>query len=704
MSLFPTSSSHTNPDTSLSPGAIATYENNDVTITATIIGTSKKKLKVLNLNGGVTELAPARLHPLSGKIPNELESNSDKAKYLFELNAGASNLYQEIQLETIWETFEGSETEVEDLEICEMYFGDTKTEHHLAIRLKLAIDKIYFKRKKQAYISRTPAVVEELKRAREVELAKVGRRAEVLSACKDRITKKDTPWPKELRAEIALLEDLAAGSTEGNQTKEAKELVHLLCEGLGINEAGRVEERAYAILLKTNHFDEFTNLAIIKHRPRIEFPKDILDEASNLRSYETCSEILQHYSPEKRRDLTNLDCVTIDDATTQDMDDALSLEIIDDGYLLGIHITDVSALIPHGSLLDQEARLRSTSIYCPEQTINMLPEELSQNILSLKAGVPRPAVSYLYKLTRDFQILSKEIVLSCIQIKNRYDYNQVDQCLNNEGNAASMPMNERAKLNLLRQVATSFEFRRIDQGAVKISRKDVTVLRNEDGTLYLSEFDEASPSRSLVGELMILANNDTALFASENNLPLIYRSQPDPDEDYFHNPQNIPEGPAYDYLVRSKMKRSVVSTEANSHSTLGLKAYTQVTSPIRRYLDLVLQRQISTYLTTGEEKYSKDELQREIFETEVPLSNARAITFESKRFWMLKYLEKLKQEQQNLTGTVIRLDLKHPLVHFDKIYTTFPCMSKNRLSLGQEITAKILKADPKNDIIKLETI
>src|SRR5690606_17155210 len=120
---------------------------------------------------------------------------------------------------------------------------------------------------------------------------------------------------------------------------------------------------------------------------------------------------------------------TIDDETTEDMDDALSIEQTESGYRLGIHISDVASFIPIGSALDEESKRRATSIYCPERTVHMLPEELAEGILSLRKDEPRRCISCICSLTHEFELKNFEIRPTLIRVTERYTYEEVERML-----------------------------------------------------------------------------------------------------------------------------------------------------------------------------------------------------------------------------------------------------------------------------------
>jgi exoribonuclease-2 len=220
----------------------------------------------------------------------------------------------------------------------------------------------------------------------------------------------------------------------------------------------------------------------------------------------------------------------------------------------------------------------------------------------------------------------------------------------------------------------------------------------------LHEIDEQGAARTIVSELMILANTVFAQYAKRNGLPLLYRTQEGPDVslDFL---DEIPEGPARDYALRGKLKRSIMSTAPGRHSSLGLDLYTQMTSPIRRYADLLNQRQILSHLLDGKPQYTIDEIERIAFEVEEPLSHANFLSRESKRFWLLRYLEeRLKREPITVTATVVRNDMKLPMVELDSLYITVPLRTDSRVALGEQCTVQVKEVSAFRDQVRLEVV
>jgi exoribonuclease-2 len=222
----------------------------------------------------------------------------------------------------------------------------------------------------------------------------------------------------------------------------------------------------------------------------------------------------------------------------------------------------------------------------------------------------------------------------------------------------------------------------------------------ENGLIRLLEIDEDAPSRMLVSEMMVLANMLMAEFAAKNGLPVMYRGQERPIEDTTPAITDTPEGPAKDFSARTKLKKSSVSFEPQYHAGLALDAYIQATSPIRRFIDLCHQRQFVEYFKTGKPWLSREEFEPLAAELDLSLQAANFASRETKRYWLLRYLEQ-RGRGKPIECTVVRTDLKSPLVELDEVYITTLARVQNKVKLGDRITLKVTAIDPHTDYLRL---
>jgi exoribonuclease-2 len=687
----PISTNAISTENALKRATVVLYENNSIQLLAMVREIGKGKVELLNEQASIMSLPADRLYCTSISVADDLKSDKERAAFLVNTKKQAYQIEQQIDLEEIWRSLLGETESIDTKGLTELYFGKVGALELLAMRLKLLTDKTFFKRRAEIFQPREQETVEQLKRAELAEAKRLELQQLCINEIKARVIDKTAPLSSSVQSELTLLEDLVVGKLEGLRMKEAREFLDQLLEQLDFVPSGNPEERAYKLLERLGVFKRSTNLALIKFRPAIEFSAELEELGSKLAPPDW----------NQRKDLTNLFTFTVDDESTKDMDDALSLDQTEDGFELGIHISDVASLIEQGSLIDLDAKKRATSLYCPERTIHMFPDSLSKRLLSLVEGEKRAAISYIFKLSHDFKVLSHQIFASSIQIKARLSYNQVDQILEEK----SSSKNEIAyKLDIIYQAAVRLEEERMHQGALKVNKRDVSVAFEPDGSLSLFEIDENSPARSTIGEMAILANRISSEFAIERNLPFLYRGQPERNEEDANSRENHSSSAAQDYQVRVSLKKSNTSTIPQAHSGLGLKSYCQVTSPIRRYADLACQRQLLSALNNTQAPYSAKQLEELNFELADALNAAKLISRESKRYWLLVYLKEQLGRGAELGATVLRTDLRYPLLELDLVYINQSCQLKKPRKIGERVLVRIVDINPPFDLLRLEEI
>ena len=336
-----------------------------------------------------------------------------------------------------------------------------------------------------------------------------------------------------------------------NQSKHSKAMSALSIEN--------TPEKAHELLVKLKFWSEFTNPYPQRH-------KVYLDEEVQVESKEL-----------SRKDLTHLTCLAIDNSDSSDADDAISI----DGDMLWIHIADVASYVETDSELDIFAQKRASNLYLPDQIFHMLPPELSR-ACSLGGSEISNAISIGLKLDRS-EITDIEIYLSEIKVTNM-SYKDADKV-----------MNEHEILSKLNNIAISHKAFRNDNGAIKLNLPNVDV-KVKDEKVFIRP-QEDSNSRDLVAEMMVIAGRTIAQFAIENNISMPYLTQETGSfsEDVIDNIQKLTIAKAFE--ASRGFKRSKITVKPSVHSGLGLSAYTRVTSPMRRYLDLLVQQQLVRFLS-----------------------------------------------------------------------------------------------------------
>ena len=310
--------------------------------------------------------------------------------------------------------------------------------------------------------------------------------------------------------------------------------------------------------------------------------------------------------------------VTIDDDDTVEVDDAISCEPLADGSLrVRVHIALVADFVPINGPMDREAAARAATVYLPEATVRMLPDRISCELASLIAGKERDVLTTDVHLSASGEIIGYSIYPSRIRIAARLSYEACDAMLTAESDSP-----QAAGLRRMNQAAIKLRERRRLAGALLIHRREPKIKVREDGDIELTLIDSASPSRLLVAELMVLSNYAAARWAADHRVPIIYRVQP---------------GLGGDYAA----PRPRLSLHPEFHAGVGLDYYAQTSSPIRRYVDLVLQRQILSALGQPSRlAYQAEELMTVLANAEAAESEGKDLERRAKRYWTLRFLER----------------------------------------------------------------
>jgi len=338
----------------------------------------------------------------------------------------------------------------------------------------------------------------------------------------------------------------------------------------------------------------------------------------------------------QRLDLTTQRCVTIDDEDTRDIDDGLALERRPYGDCrIWIHIADPGRLITEGSPLDLEARKRGSSLYLAGGIQPMFPECLSTGPFSLRARQRNAAWSTWVDLDEQGDIADYGIQRSWVTPHYRLSYDDADELID-------FAPPEELDLADLHQLLSRRRDWRIRQGALLMDLPEGRIRCREGETTV--EISEPSPSRLMVAEAMILAGTVAARFGVEHGLALPYRSQLPADLPSPAQLDELPEGAVRFAAIKRCLSRGLMGTQAAPHFSLGLPAYAQATSPIRRYGDLVVQRQIQAQLCGGS-PLSEDALQELLSGVDAAVREGIGISREDQRHWQQVWFEEHKAEQ-----------------------------------------------------------
>ncbi|MGZ5514627.1 MAG: ribonuclease R [Candidatus Aminicenantales bacterium] len=360
-------------------------------------------------------------------------------------------------------------------------------------------------------------------------------------------------------------------------------------------------------------------VVIVRYGLRSEFPEDVRREAEEIPDFDAAAVL------EGRRDFRDWPTVTIDGEKAQDFDDAVSIRRLDDGgWLLGVHIADVSYYVKPGSPLDREAFERGTSVYFPDLTLPMLPERLSNGLCSLRPREPRLTVSAILDIDKDGRVRKSEFTPSIICTAHRMTYTSVFKIFEGDAEERARYADVVPGLLVMRELAAVLRARRLAEGSLDFDLVEPELI-SENGKLLAVAAAERNEAHRLIEEFMVAANVAVASAFTAKKIPAIYRVHPAPDVgdlgklgDILVNfgltlpdPAKVRSKDLQRVLERAKglpgekfigrqvlraMKLAVYSTKNVGHYGLAKTDYTHFTSPIRRYPDLVVHRLLKAFL------------------------------------------------------------------------------------------------------------
>ncbi len=681
----------------LEVGSIVEYEQHGKPILGVVVGEKRSKWVMFNQSGQELELEAARLYLYPEKMPPNVTSREKQKQFLIELASECDEASEKLDLQSLWELVPQNRSEIKVKELTEILHDENTLRAHLSTRRALLRDKIFFKRGKLGFQPRTAEVVEELKKQSAAEAGKARERQALISAIRRRLAGET----EELPENVYLLEDLAAFGMRAAEAKEACELLEEIAQTEKISLEGKIDERAFELLCRVNHFTEHTNLELIRFGRRASFSKAAQSELETIRV------AVAQIAKTRTHKFDGPRLISIDAADTQDIDDALSLEQTETGYRLGIHISDVASVFPMQSAVEKEAFARGITLYFADDRIPMLPRELSEDILSLKCGEPRLALSYLIDFDRNFAIVGRQIVPSSITVGKRLTYDQVDEVLFEEAASPEIDTELKQLLVQMWQIVSHHETERISRGAMAFSRRELAPVLRPDKSIALEAANEDTPARKLVSESMILANETTALYAKKKGFPIFFRSQEAPDRELQTIGAEIADPLAREYYRRSFLKRSIVGFKPLPHSALALDAYTQITAPIRRSMDLINQRQLVAELTTGKPAFDESELQTFRERLETSMDEATHIQRERSRYWLLLYI--LQENITEFDATVVKIDGVKPLAELDRIFILSPFTpvagkGGEAKKMGDKVRLRVEVCNPRRGALVLREI
>jgi len=507
---------------------------------------------------------------------------------------------------------------------------------------------------------------------------------------------------------------------------------------------GRVEK----VLGKPGEHDTEIHAILAEYGLPAEFPIEVETFAQKIDTSIQESEIA------KRRDMRDTLTFTIDPKDAKDFDDALSFKKLDNGnFEIGVHIADVSYYLEEGTILDDEAYQRATSVYLVDRVVPMLPEVLSNFACSLRPQEEKYTFSAIFELDAKAKVINQWFGRTVIYSDQRFAYEEAQYIIETKDNTIPLETsitgssyvvaNEIVEATLkLDELAKILRRNRMNEGAISFDKVEVKFNLDQEGEPEGVYFKIAKDANHLIEEFMLLANRKVAEFIGKQKKTFVYRIHDEPNEDKLIAMQNViakfgykidfrnkgdiskslnalmeevsgkKEQNLIDTLAIRSMSKAKYSTENIGHYGLAFDYYSHFTSPIRRYPDVMVHRLLQYYLDGGK---SVDE---ETYETKCLHSStmeglATNAERDSIKYMQVKYMQ--NHEDQEFLGVIsgvtewgiyveiienkcegmVRIrDIKEDYYTFDeKQYALVGATSHDLLQLGDEIYVKVKNAD-----------
>ncbi|OKH23767.1 RNB domain-containing ribonuclease [Hydrococcus rivularis NIES-593] len=582
-------------------------------------------------------------------------------------------------LEVAWELLVEEGKAVSPSEMAQLLFSDQSPLLCYAAHCLLSEDKIYFKRKGDLYEPRSASQVDEIKHQIEVEQQRHREKEAFLDRLQQALAGERVEWAESDRSRLEAVEKFVLQPEQ--PARAAQEI---------LSWAGRSQtpEAAFELLVDLGWWSPHENLFLRRSGYPLQFPKKVLEVA------QSCLTSPPPDPDANRLDLTHLKVYTIDDESTEEIDDGLSVEFLEHGKVrLWIHIADPSRLVTPGGELDLEARRRSTSLYLPTGMISMFPPALATDPMSLVQGKLCPALSFGIVLDETGAVEDYSIYTSLIKPTYRLTYEDVDEML-------ELGIQAEPEIAALATWAQRRQQWRRSQGSIDIQMPESVIKVKADDEIVI-ELLEVSRARQLVAEMMILAGEVAGRYCQEHNLPVPFRGQPQPELPPEEELLLLPAGPVRACALRRCMPRSEIGITPIRHASLGLDTYTQVTSPIRRYTDLLAHFQLKAHLRGDSLPFSSEQMQEILYSVTSSAQEATAVERQTNRYWGLEYLRRHADcVWQVLVLRWLREEENLGVILLEELGLELPHRFERPVSLGDRLKVQVYRADPHRDEIR----
>jgi exoribonuclease II len=586
-------------------------------------------------------------------------------------------------LSVAWEMLVDDGESVDPAAMADLLYAEQSPSLCYAAHCLLSADKVYFKNKKeQNYEPRPRSQVSEIQHQLAVKEQKEQELLGFVERVKTKAQGAEVVWSEIDRLRLETLEKYVL--QPDNPPKGITELLALL-------NLTQTPQQIFDFLVTMGWWEPHENLFLRRSQVPIKFLPKITEAVDRM---------LTDFPADldtNRLDLTHLKVYTIDDESTLEIDDGLSLETLADGRCqIWVHIADPTRFVSVGGELDLEARRRATTIYMPTGMIPMFPTSLATGPMSLVQGRICCALSFGIILDAQGAVSEYKITTSLIKPTYRLTYEDVDEML-------QLGIQNEPEVEAFFQLAKLRHQWRQSQGSINISMPEASIKVHGDEVSI--SIIEDSPSRQLVAEMMIMTGEVGAKYGQDHDLPLPYRGQPQPELPPDEELMLLPPGPVRFCAIRRCMPRSEMWVNPARHASLGLDTYCQVTSPIRRYADMLAHFQIKAHLRGDALPFDAEQLQ-DIMQVMVATSyEGQLMERQTNRYWALEYLNRNSaQPWDALMLRWLREDDSLGLILLEELGLELAMRFNRWINPGDRIQVQVTFVDPRQDVIHLREV
>ncbi len=583
------------------------------------------KVAILSEDGKHYEVEPKKIVLLTGITVPETLTDSERKLEMRKWRRELEEKKDSVDLETLWQCVVEEQETVSFEEILQLYLGTEQVSAERRFLVFWAVDKntVYLARGEDGYLVRSRDDVSRTLRTIELREERERRAQAAVSWVRSVLSGEAPSAVDESHGEfLELIERYVIDLDGYERAKEAKSFLH---------EAELKEvESAVEFLIKTGFWEKDDDPESKKIAFHFKHSQRALEEVEAVLSIRGGFEGLT--------DRMDLEVFSVDSETTQDIDDAISLEVHEDRVTLGVHISNVAHFIGRGSFLDQGALERAETVYFPEGRIDMFPREIVSRKLSLTAGDPRPALSLFAIFNKeDFTLIDYRFEETVIRVSKNLTYAEATEIFDQTQWGKSLVA-----------LTDSLRSTRVEKGAFIVQLPELKIRFGDRDGISISKDCMDSPAHNVVSECMILMNRLSGDFFGKNEIPALFRSQAqeiDPEAREL-DPGDV----LFPVKVIKHLKPSFVTSTPETHKSLGVACYVQMTSPIRRYLDLVMQRQLISWIEEQKICYSESELENTNTRVSLATREIKNAQRSRHRYWLIRYL--MEKDIKGATGYV----------------------------------------------------